>query len=46
MNELERTALIDLIKSIEVRIDKNSKIPHVVLNGVDFNNVQRSKNSV
>ena len=40
MNELEKTALIDLIKSIEVRIDKNSKIPHVVLNGVDFKNEQ------
>lgn len=31
---------IDLIKSIEVRIDKNSKAPHVLLNGVDFKEEQ------
>ena len=28
------------IKSLEIKIDKNSKIPHVVLNGVDFKNEQ------
>ena len=26
------------IKSLEIKIDKNSKVPHVVLNGVDFIN--------
>lgn len=26
------------IKSLEIKIDKNSKAPHVVLNGVDFIN--------
>ena len=29
---------IDLIKSLEFRIDKHSKMPHVVLNGIDFSN--------
>ena len=26
------------IKSLEIKIDKNSKAPHVILNGVDFIN--------
>lgn len=26
------------IKNLEIKIDKNSKVPHIVLNGIDFIN--------
>lgn len=31
---------IELIKTLEIRIDKDSKFPHIVLNGVDFKEKQ------